>query len=633
MEETKFVALIRSLEDFAAEKPGAYRIRVALLAALGYLYLLVLVTVLLAIAVALVLAVRVNFWVIKIAWIPLVIVGMVLRSLWVTPEVPDGAELEREQAPALFDLVHEVTAALQGPQVHHIILSGDFNAGIVQIPQFGMVGGLTNYLVVGLPLLRALNPAQFRAVLAHEVGHLSAKHSGGFTAWIYRVRTTWARILINVRMERRYGSVLFEPFLNWYAPYLQAYSFVLARAQERHADTYAVELTGRETVAVMLSRLAIKDSSLSDDFWRSFFLQSRDEAKAPSDPFARMLVHLNQPVGPVNAQRWFYRALEVPTGYEDTHPALSDRLAALGFPKDSPETRALLDRLIDSDNEDESAAAHYLRDLPADFLDRQNRLWREQLVQTWNENHAQANEAKRKLAKLEEQANERALTIEEQWERATFVSQLREHADALPLFEAILREDPAHAGANFATGAILLKQHNPEGVAYLEKAVELNPETTGAASMQISGFYFEQGNKELAESFRKRADEHFKKEQRQQELAFTFTANDKFIPHELSEATINEIRNQLSRVPGLLDAVLVRKVVEGMDPFYVLAVHVGLTWRNGVHGQHTQAVFAELSQLAALPEPMIFLSLDGDHSYLRPKLERISGAVIYKRPQ
>jgi len=49
-------------------------------------------------------------------------------------------ELEREQAPELFDLIHEVTTALNGPKVHHVLLSDEFNASIVQIPQFGMFG-------------------------------------------------------------------------------------------------------------------------------------------------------------------------------------------------------------------------------------------------------------------------------------------------------------------------------------------------------------------------------------------------------------------------------------------------------------------------------------------------------------
>ena len=146
MEQSKYEGLIQPLEALAARNPAQYRLRVALLAALGYVYLLFVVVLLLGLIALILFYASINWLVIKILWIPLVIVGIVLRSLWITLPVPDGTELRREQAPALFDLVHEVTTALNGPKVHHLLLSGDFNAGIVQIPQFGMFGWLTNYL-------------------------------------------------------------------------------------------------------------------------------------------------------------------------------------------------------------------------------------------------------------------------------------------------------------------------------------------------------------------------------------------------------------------------------------------------------------------------------------------------------
>lgn len=141
-----------------------------------------------------------------------------------------------------------------------------------------MFGWQINYLVVGLPMLRALTPAQFRAVLAHEVGHLSGKH-GSFSGWIYRLRRSWEEVRVRVHQERRYASFLFEPFLNWYAPYLNAYSFVLARAQEYQADAYSVELTGKETAAVTLARIAAKSCKLDEEFWPGFFRQSKEQSR------------------------------------------------------------------------------------------------------------------------------------------------------------------------------------------------------------------------------------------------------------------------------------------------------------------------------------------------------------------
>ena len=634
MEQSKFESLIKPLEELAAENPGGYRLRVALLAALGYTYLLVVVAVLLGIVVMCVYyawaAASINWVIIKVIWIPLVLVGIVLRSLWITLPVPDGAELDREQAPALFDLVHEVTTALNGPSVHHILLSGDFNASIVQIPEFGMFGWQTNYLVVGLPLLRALNPAQFRAVLAHEVGHLSGKH-GRFSGWIYRVRRSWTEVLTNVHRERHYASFLFEPFVNWYAPYLNAYSFVLARAQEYQADVYSVELTGKETAAITLARVAAKARKLEEDFWPGFFGQSKEEARAPRDPFAQMLGGLEQPIGPVNAQRWFYEALQLPTGYDNTHPALADRLAAMGYAKNTPAVDELLERLLTAEQDTESAALHYLQEVPEDFVNRENRLLREQLVNVWNETHGKFNEAKKRLQKLDEQTNERALTLDEQWERVKLMVQLHDHAAAMPLLQTFLSEHPDHAGAQFGMGAMLLEQHDRAGVGYLEKAMELNPKSTGDACALLSGFYFEQGHKHLAESFRKRAIEYYAKAQMQEAQALTFSLNDTLAPHELAPDVLKNIQEELGKVRGLSEAFLVRKVVEGMDPFYVLAVTASVTLRNERYAKHVGPLFEELSKLTTLPEPMVFLSLDGKHANMRERISRIQGAPIYRQ--
>ena len=629
MENDKLATLIPSLEKFAAEKPESYKLRVALLAVLGYAYLLVVVLILLAIVAVILLYARLNWVVLKILWVPLVIVGIVLRSLWITLPEPDGMELQREQAPALFDLIHEVTTKLNGPKIHHVLVSSDFNASVVQIPQFGMFGWLNNYLVVGLPLLRAFTPAEFRAVLAHEVGHLSGKH-GGFSGWIYRVRQSWGEVLTRVHYERHYASFLFEPFLNWYAPYLSAYSFVLARTQERHADEYAVELAGRDVTAVMLARLDVKQRKLTEDFWPGFFRQAKEQPKAPRDPFEQMLTGAEQPIGPVKAQKWFFEALSVPTGYADTHPALSDRLAAIGYPQDSPEVAGLLDAVVKADEQRESAAAYYLRELPEDFVPRQNRLFREQLVQTWNQSHAQSNEAKKQLAKLEEDAKERALTIEEKWQHVKLLSQVQDDNATIPFLRTILSEDPDHTGANFALGAILLDQHNAEGVAFLEKAMELKAATIGDASALLSGFYFEQGNRELAETFRKRAVEYYEKEAQLREKTLDLSAHDTFEPHDVPEVNLKEIQAQLHKVRGLSEAYLFRKVVDS-EHVYVLAVLAGYTWQEGVSAKHLDPLWEDLVQITGLPTPIVFISLDIQFGELLPKIGAVPGAAIYKR--
>ena len=634
MDDNKFASLVSSLETFAAKDPSGYKFRVGLLGALGYVYLLLVVSLLLGIVWAVLYFGfyygALNAIALKVLWIPLVLVGIVLRSLWITIPVPDGTELKREQAPALFDMIHEVTTTLNGPKIHHVLLSNDFNASIVQVPQFGMLGWLNNYLLVGLPLLRALSPAELRAVLAHEVGHLSGKH-GRFSGWIYRLRQSWVQVLTRVHYERHYATFLFEPFLNWYAPYLNAYSFVLARAQERHADEYAVELAGKETAAVTLARFAVKGKSISEDFWPKFFLPAKDESKAPQNPFEQMIDGLGQSIGPVNAQKWFFEELRVPTGYEDTHPALSDRLAAIGYAKDSPEVAALLDAVVQAEEQKQPAASHFLRELPEDFVSRQNRLLREKLVPAWKEAHKQASESKKRFGELEAQANERALTLDEQWERVALQAEVQDRKAAIPLLQTLLQEHPEHGGAHFAMGAILLEQKDSGGIKYLEQAMELQPTMVGDASMLLSGFYFQDGDKEQADKFRQRAAAHYENEQRRSQLALAFSNDDNFIPHDVNVDVLKEIQTQLNRAQGLSEAYLFRKVIDEAGSVYVLAFLAGNSWKDGRNDKHLEPLFNDLVNIKALPSPLIFLSLDLNHGELLPKISAVPEALIYKR--
>ena len=632
MEDNKLAARIRPLEAFAAENPALYRFRVALVALLGYAYLLLIVTLLLALVAFLVLYTRLNF--LTILWIPLVLAGLVLRALWITIPEPDGKELQREQAPALFDLIHEVSEKLQAPKVHHVFVSDEVNASIIQIPQFGMFGWLRNYLVVGLPLLRALTPDEFRAVLAHEFGHLSGKH-GRFTGWIYRVRQTWIQILTQVHQERRYASFLFEPFLNWYAPFLNAYSFVLARTQEREADAYAVEFAGKEFAAQSLIRLATKDRVLSEVFWPTFLNGAKEQALAPRDTFTQMLAGMDQPIGQAKAQKWFLDELRVKTDYEDTHPALGDRLTAMGFQKDGPELANLVNAMVNGGEAPKSAASRYLRELPQEFEPGMNRLWRERIAQIWRDRHEQFQKAGKQFDELEEQAKTRVLTVEEQWERIVTMVQVRDWESTLPDVRALLEQDPEHVNANFALGSYLLEQGDKEGIEYLEKATATGAELAGDACQRISGFYLAQGDHEEANVYRKRADEYVDQARRIQVQVFSFSANDKFDPHDLDEDRIKELKDQLENVRGLEAAYLFRKILSGpSDPsIYILAFATQATWQNGEHAKHVNVVVEELSKKVTLPSPYMMISLDGQYFSLLHRVNSIPGARLFAVPE
>lgn len=627
MEQEKLNRLIDRLEDYSRRHPAAYRLRVGMLAGLGYAYLLGVVLILLLLVYLTLAYARFNFITVKIVWIPLVIAGLVLRSLWVNIPEPEGRELKPEQAPRLFEVVREVQEALAGPNAHHILISDEFNAGVFQVPRFGMLGWLRNYLVIGLPLLKGLSPEEFRAVLAHEFGHLSGKH-GRFSGWIYRVRQSWTQILTRVHQERHYASFVFEPFLNWYAPFFNAYSFVLARAQEYEADSYSVDVAGKEVTARLLVRLSTKDRILSDEFWPAFYQQANKEAQPPRDPFGQALAAMETSVDHDKTTKWVLQALKTKTGYDDTHPALADRLVGLGYRTEELVSVALREALTPLNEARQTAAAYYLNDLPEDFIVRFDRLWKEQIAAAWSEQHNQVQLAQQRLKELEVTSQARRLTLEELWEQAGLISGTQDAAAALPPVREILEMNPQHPGANLALAAILLEQKDAEGIPYLEKAMSLNDSVTEEACSLAYDFYLERGELPEADSYHSRAERYHTKMQKFYDQAINISASDRFAAHGLSETELEKLRTQFSGIRGLGRTYLVRKIVDdATEPLYVVGAFATYTWREGQNEKHVGALIEDLAaRVQSLPNTTL-ISMD-EHLYLAGKFEEIPGSVL-----
>jgi hypothetical protein len=202
----QYEARVMKLEQFARANPSAYRFRVALLAALGYGYvlsILVIVLALLVVCIWFMVEHSANASLIKILVALGAVAFMILKSLWVQFPRPEGIEITRGQAPALFDMIDDVAAALQARRPHHVLITSDFNASIVQYPRYGILGGHVDYLILGLPYLLGSPPEHVRGTVAHELGHLSGNHSR-FTGRIYRVRRTWSqRVYLRAGSRRR----------------------------------------------------------------------------------------------------------------------------------------------------------------------------------------------------------------------------------------------------------------------------------------------------------------------------------------------------------------------------------------------------------------------------------------------
>jgi len=623
MKQVEFERLVRRLEGLAAAHPRLYRVKTGLLGLLGYAYIfgvLAVVAALLAVLSVSAVKGRSSFHVVKIGIPLIVLAGIILRSLWVRLRPPDGIPLRRAEAERLHDAVEKIRRAVKGPHIHEIRLTDDFNAAVVQVPRLGIFGWQKNYLTVGLPLMHALSPAQFEAVLAHEIGHLSAAH-GRFGAWIYRIRKTWYRLVEALVAEERWGAFFVERFFRWYAPYFGAYSFVLARANEYAADRFAADYAGANATAEALVAVNANGVFLDETFWPAV-LEKADDQPDPPFPFREMEPALSSSLRAETATAIVSRVLSRKTGSDDTHPSLSDRLAALGKKPHLPEPAA------------ETAARRFLPGSLEELAARLDGAWRDEIAGRWRERHAGALEARKALEALEARAASGALPPEESMRRAALVEEVRGDAAALPLYREIAATDESCADAHHAVGRILLAAGDERGIHLLDKAMELDARWIIDACDRIHGYLMSRGREKDALPYYERGERRAELLEQAKAERDSVSARDVFLPHGLAREDLDAVTEQLSRYPKLHKAYLVRKVVKLFPDFpqYVLGVAIRFPWYEYVSQRRLNDLHLQIAGELEFPFPAIVinLSVEGSGGF-RKKMKKIPGAAIYRR--
>lgn len=624
----EFENLARKLEATAANRMPSYRGKVALLAAAGYFYIFLVLGLILAALLLLVGVLaggRLSSGLIKLA-IPLIALAYtVLRALWVRWPDPDGVPVTPAQAPRLFEEVEAIRARLRAPKVHRIFIDDRFNAAMEQRPLLGVFGWPQGYMHVGLPLMLALSPDEFRAVLAHELGHLSGNH-GRMSGWIYRIRKTWMQLLQSLEQDGRWGAGVFTRFFGWYAPFLNAYSFVLARAQEYEADQQAAEIAGGETTARALMAMEVRGKFLEDGFWRNLWKTANDSPLPPADLYAQQSAALRGPLSAVGVRRWVRQSLSVKTGYVDTHPSLADRMRALGVHISEEEWAARIGAVARP-----SAAEEVLGSgLDAWFRAFQER-WHKAVAPSWSERHKEVQALRDRLADLKARGASSSLQEEEKWEAARLSGDLEGEEAALPLYEEILRANSGHVSANFETGRILLRRGESSGLEHLERAMKSDPDCTYTACSLVEQYMREQGRQSEADRYYNRALQFLDTSDEAENERQNVTAADTFLSHDVDADTLKQIRDHLRRYLRLKAAFLVRKSVRFFPEkgAYVLGILPTRAWYQFSNiSQDDLQMIQLIAQQTPLPAGTYVMLLNQDRP-LRKKMEAVAGSQIH----
>lgn len=559
---SQFQKLILQAEDDLKKNQSHYKRRLFLYSLLGYgviLGLLGIVVFLLAgtIGLAIYSTAFLLLLLKKKLILPLIVVLWVLiRSLWVRIQSPQGYNVDRTQCPALFAELDQLRTQLKTPPIHKVILTPELNAGIQQTPKWGIFGGQENTLLLGLELLLILSRDEAKAVLAHEFGHLSGNHSR-FNAWIYRSRQSWQQIMYSLGGRAGYGTALLRKFFDWYSPRFSAYSFALARLNEYEADAVSASVTSPQIATNALVNTFAVGPYVQQNYWARYFEKADHVSRPEHAPFVGLhnFVTQNPPAsGVVNSK--LQEALNWQTNYDDTHPALKDRLAALGCKIEIPQVAVT------------SAAHEWLGDLLPKIIHDFDDEWMTQNIDGWTRRHETVKSEKKTYANLKGKSLE-TLSREEHWTYVVLSERYDRDINALQLYTKFQEIHGEDAYASFAIGRLLLEQEDPNGLLELRKTVQ-TPDICVPACRLAFHFLLRNNREDEAEEWRTIANKQMQVDDEAKKERQSVTAKDTFSRPHVDPDIIKKITEQLKRHDGVKQAWLAEKTVAHYPQFPVL---------------------------------------------------------------
>lgn len=628
MDIQRFEAMVERLERDSAAHPRAYLVRVAALALAGYALLAVLLgvagfglLVLAGIAIAalwtgggaIVLLLKLGKLLIFLA-VPLwFLVKSAISALFVRLPVPAGRALTRHEAPALFAAIDGMRKRLRGPKVHHVLLVDDMNAAIVQRPLFGLIGVPRNYLILGLPLLECMTPEEALAVVAHEYGHLAGSH-GRFAAFIYRLRNTWGTIQDVASQWRGFVGGLLGRVVAWYAPYFNAYSFVLARANEYQADRTSADLVGAAAAASALKRVNVAGAQ-HHAFFGDTMARVKDEPRPPADVASRWATNAVQ--WAPSAQRWLDDALDRKGQAMDTHPTLRQRLAAL-----VPEAQVTSLPVAPTGA---TAAQVWLGAALAGVRREFETAWAESIAQPWGERHEATLAQRARLAKLKALAEP---AVHEQYETLQLQSQLEPELDLREALAAFNAAHPGHVSGLFLEGTVRLERDDEAGVALMEQVMGRDADAVKPCCELLYQFHTKRRDDERAEQVAQRWRTRDELESERARQAGTPRASHPLHTVPQDDPDGARVRDVLAGIDrkGVARVYFVRRTLPADPGFKTFLVAIELTWWAKQRKRH-EAIVERFAAAIESPVHLMVVTVAGDFASLRKPLKAVPGGL------
>jgi Zn-dependent protease with chaperone function len=580
------------------------RLKLALLIVEGYVYLALIAAIFLSASGFLVwglLARRPFVAVVAIlVGVPVAMTtARALRALWLVSWDAEGIEAGPALAPRLCAAVQEIAHTVGAPRVHRILIGRSHNATALQA-RYGWMPWRRNTLVLGYPLLATLTTDQVRAVIAHELAHLTHAH-GRFSGWVHRTRRMWIQLLDVLERHRSVPAHVYFLY-RFYVPRLNRHAAAVSRQHEVIADRLAAEVAGARVAAEALLAIEIGTYVLEQGYWTRFYERVEQEADIPN-PYAAMAPGIWSDVEDKPAV--MNRLLAEITQASDTHPALGDRLRAIDQAPRWPNAPAA------------SAADEFFGPQKLDVAGMLAREWMDERGPDWRRRHDEMRQRRARLAALDEVT---ALTADQMFEYGSLLEEDSRYDAALERYRSA--HAAGHSTAGLAAGRLLLDRGDPSGIALIDAAMNANPALGEEGCEAIVDFLEDHGRQVDAHRYRMRLNREAatakiaRRERGQLSVVDRFSA---CADRQIDRAALARI---VQAEPAVTRAYLVTKELHHSNGTQtVLAVFS----KNGDVAGLTDRLHRE-----AVPDGVVVVVLGRHNEQIESVLREVPGSLIFR---
>jgi hypothetical protein len=367
----------------------------------------------------------------------------------------------------------------------------------------------------------------------------------------------------------------------------------------------------------------IQGRYLESVFWPKIFDRADHEPQPNVRPYTLLFEHSEGVPSTLEQEELFQKSWQTPSDFDDPHPCLSERLAALGY---RPTPAGPLDPakppLPLPGAPEVSAAQALLGGMAVNLLAQLDQDWTQQVAQAWQEHHGKAQWGRQRLDALNRQSETEQLTVDESMERAKLTGRFHGSEYAIPLIYETCQAYPQDARPFIMMGMVMLNESNADGIAYLERAMAIDPQHQEKGRSVIAAFERDHGT---AHRSRTQTAPAPVPGAEPQEDHTRIEPGDRLVPHGLPPQTLAAIKTGLADLPAVRAAAVARKMVSSRPgrTLFVVAVIVS-------DGVDRDAAAADVKARLKLPGDVAVVLIDGQTEWLRKAIGSLPGSLVFR---